>query len=411
MAGAHRPVPGEARRSRAAADVPLSALADDVRRTALAEQWFPDLRAPLRVEVVPLVERRRCSLHRIRLAGGEVQHDVLLKVRHAGGLTGGDGGGARSRPLLAPGLVLPESERAALELQGLQQAVAGVTADPSPAGRLAAVRPLLLLEEQAALVMDFVPWPTLRERLHAAHRGRRRRPDLPVVGAATGEWLRRLHAASPARPMRSRMTTGAEVAALVPRFADHLGRLRGERPLLVRLRRAGEVLARELPAALPAAVLHGDFAPRNVLVSPAAGVAVVDPMPTWRAAVHEDVARMLVGVRLTRLQLISGGLAIAAEELDGFERSFRRAYYGDDGPSLEIAAFGLLVALDQWSAQLVRTGPGTALLRRTSGVGVSWLERAVVGEVHRHLDAVECLTSCVPLARRAPAGPVAQARR
>lgn len=391
MAGLHRGLSGSTRRPRTGAGQPPAAVTDHLVRTALAEQWFPDLRRTSRIEVFPLRERRRSSLHRIRLVGDRAQHDVLLKVRHPGGLTV-EGAGARSRPSLAPGLALPEQERAALEFRGLQQ---GLCADRAQAGRLTAVRPLLLMEEQSALVMDYLPWPTLRDCLHAAHRGHRDRdrPALPALGAAAGAWLRRLHAAPAVRPGRSRMTSGPEVAALVPRFAEHLAQLRGERPLLARLRSVGEVLARDLPEALPTAVLHGDFAPRNVLVSPSGEVAVVDPMPTWRAAVHEDVARMLVGARLTRLQLVSGGLAVAVDELDGFERSFRTAYYGADEPRLDVAAFGLLVALDQWSAQLARTTSGAGLLGRAPRVGRRWLEHAVVGEVRRHLDAVEKLAS------------------
>jgi hypothetical protein len=171
------------------------------------------------------------------------------------------------------------------------------------------------------------------------------------------------------------------------------------------------VLARELPEALPTTTLHGDFAPRNVLVSPAGGVGVVDPMPTWQAPVHEDVARMVVGVRLVRLQLISGGLGVTADALGAYERAFLRACYQDDEPPLELAAFGLLVALDQWAALLAQLSATTGPLGRTPRAAATWLERAVVTELRRQVEAVERSTSQATGRRRAGTGPAQGGRR
>lgn len=384
---------------------PVLAIAHQVARSAAADQWFPDLRRTPQTQISLLAERRRCALYRIRLLGPDVQHEVLLKLRRPGGLRTG-ATQTPSRPALAPCLALTEQERAAFEFQGLERAVAAVVAADPPA-ELGAVRPLLLLQEQAALVMDYIPHRTLRDRLHAAHRVGRvgAAPPLTLVGAAAGKWLRHLHATGSEQPHGTRLTSGLEVAALLPQFADHLARLLGERSLLARVRTAGEVLAHALPERLPSAVLHGDFAPRNVLVSPTGGVLVVDPMPTWRAAVHEDVARLLVGARLTRLQLVTGGLAIAPEELDGHEKAFLRAYYGDEDERLEVGAFCLLVALDQWAALLAQLSPTTGRLRGVAGVEARWVGRTVEAEVQRRLDAVERLVQSPLVGRAAGAAP------
>ena len=100
-------------------------------------------------------------------------------------------------------------------------------------------------------------------------------------------------------------------------LGEHLAGVKGDRPLFARVRAASSALETALPTVLPTTTLHGDYAPRNVLVSPSGGVAVIDAMPTWRAPVHEDVARMIAGLRLMRLQLLSGGLGAAAAALDG----------------------------------------------------------------------------------------------
>lgn len=370
-------------------------LLDRVGTAAQAEQWFPDLRTPLRVEVVLVQERRRCVLHRLRLSDGRDARDVLLKERRAGGLNTTSG---TARPSSAPVLGLTEREHARLEFAGLQRAAAALAPDPAPAAQLRVVRPLLLLEEHAALVMDHVPWPTLDDRLAAAHRAGRSRDvrSLPGVGTAAGQWLRRLHATDPVPAERCRLHTGADVARLVGDLGAHLARVKGDRALFARVRAASRVLETALPKDLPITTLHGDFAPRNVLVSPSGGVAVIDAMPTWQAPVHEDVARMIAGLRLMRLQLFSGGLGAAAAALDGFESAFRRAYYGDDGPRLELAAFLLLVVLDRWAAQVLFVN---RVAHRAPRAAASWLDRAVVLEVRRQLDLVEQATAARPARR------------
>lgn len=364
-------------------------LLERIRRAAQAEQWFPDLRAPVRAEVVLVQERRRCVLHRLRLSDDRGGHDVLLKQRRAGGLNATPG---TTRPSSAPALALTEQEHARLEFAGLQRAAAALATGPAPGVELRGVRPLLLLEEQAALVMDHVPWPTLDDRLAAAHRAGRSRDvrALPDVGAAAGHWLRRLHATDPVPAERCRLRTGAEVARLVGDLGEHLAGVKGDRPLFARVRAASSALETALPTDLPTTTLHGDYAPRNVLVSPSGAVAVIDAMPTWQAPVHEDVARMIAGLRLMRLQLLSGGLGAAAAALDGFESSFRRAYYGDDGPRLELAGFLLLVVLDRWAAQVLFVD---RVAHRAPRAAASWLDRAVVVEVRRQLDLVEQATA------------------
>jgi hypothetical protein len=110
--------------------------------------------------------------------------------------------------------------------------------------------------------------------------------------------------------------------------------------------------------------------------------------------VHEDVARMLVALRLSRLQIVTAGRAWPEGVLAEYEEAFRAGYAPDGARPVELDVFCLLVALDQWTALVQHLqGRSTAgwagagrPVRRVLTQGAS---HRVAAEVARLLDVLE----------------------
>lgn len=327
-------------------------------------EWYADLPAAARPVLVSAQQRPRCTLLRYRLSAHDVQHEVLVKGRREE---------PADAPVLRPRLALASQEGveelAQREHQGLRAIVDAV----SDAGdeRLGAVRPLGLLPGHAALAMDFLPAPTLRDLLlQSAVRGRRV-PD--AVWRNAGRWLALFQQGGEGAELPARLATRDEVAEMFSRLAEHLGLHTGDRSLADTLADAGARAAATLPERLPLARVHHDFVARNVLVGPGSRVTVIDPMMSARAPVHEDVGRFLVGLRANGFQLASRGMLVRRSHVEDYERAFLDGYAelgGDVGAALPVTY--ALVLLDRWAAHVTPAagprGRRAELVARWSGV-------------------------------------------
>lgn len=363
-------------------------LEDELR--ARAGEWFPQLRGAVEVTAVRSERRTTCLLHRIELGDGVESVRVLAKVRVAEPVRrpGDDAG----RPQLVPAVPISPSERAAREFAGLRRAARAVeeaTARPG-APPLCAVRPLLLLEDEQTVVMDYLGAPslrscTLRRSRLLPHRAPTGAPDVPW--RAAGAWLR--HYQQPADPaLPTRAEASAEVLDQLRSLADHLGSRLADGALAGTLHRCADALGAHLPATFPLGVSHGDLAARNILVDTGGRVAVLDPMPRWRAPVYDDLARLVVTTRVGEAQLVSGGAVYGAGLLDRIERAALDGYFGAQPvPHLEVALFQLLVLLDAWAGALAR---GRSAARRLAAVPAGhWYRREVRRLVHLLADRAQ----------------------
>jgi hypothetical protein len=332
---------------------PASAFARDLAQARAAE-WYPDLRGRLVVDTTVLAARPRCTLVDVRLAAGGARHRVVVKVRSDRQAGGGD------RPSLVPDRV-PAAEQAAAEHAGLRYAESAFDrADPGHG----VVRALDLVPGTATVVLEHVDQPTLRALLLRSARSR----WLPGAGGQDGDdvsawsnagsWLARWHEWLGPVDAVPRLTGRADVVAGFQAYAAYLGSRPGAAPATELARAGAELAAAELPASLPMAASHGDFAPRNVFVDGTGRVAVFDPMPRWQAPHLEDVCRFLVGVRLVGLQLHTHGLALSQNRLDRIEDAFLTGYGRGALPPGQLAAVRSLVLLDKWAALVSGPAPG-----------------------------------------------------
>lgn len=314
-----------------------------------APAWFPEVdwdRAQVRT---PRHEHRlRGSLIRAVIDDGSVQRQVLVKMRRPEGVRGSDRVPS-ARPEIYPSVYVSESRRAALEFHGLQVVAAAVAAAADQ--RLTAVRPLLLDSDKATVVMVHLDGDNLRTLLHRSsiiegHRVSCR--SLEDVLSATGAWLAMFHATSGRFELSERQLGRDEVVDLIGRLARFIAASGGP-DVLRRLADPPRGLAEQCSAEFPTAVRHGDFAPRNVLVTRSGQVAAIDLMPRWQSPVHDDLARMLMSLRLARVQIASRGAAFPRRWLTRYEDAFVRGYKGEPSQPPDLLLFRLLVLLDQWA--------------------------------------------------------------
>lgn len=335
-----------------------------------------------RVDRPPVVmaHRPRCSLYGVALTDGSQERRVVVKIRHADPQLRRVDRYADRRPILTPERIVSVAEAARHEYEGLRLIERTFrTADPA---RFGVLRPLALLPEHAAVVMDFVAEPTLRRQLV----GRRPPPEAPLrrVWHNAGGWLRAFHRAGADLP-RPRRTPDAR--ALARGCAERAEFLAGTGPDSSAARALGTAAAETAAelGALPLAAGHGDFTPVNVFLGAGGRVTVFDPMPLWQVPVYEDLARMTVGVRGLRSAALGGGLSPStAAALDRWEEVFLRGYFGADPvPYAAVRAFQALLLLDRWGELRSKQVRGSRMRRLRRDVRVSLTERYYRREASR----------------------------
>lgn len=337
----------------------VDALAAEV--AAQGALWFPELDgAHLAVRHRGGTVRPRCFLHRFDVLDGRSTRPVMVKVRHSRAELRREDRCA-DRPVLAPVRELPDAEASRREFDGLRLIADALAGDDT--GRFGVLRPLAFLPEQAAVVTDLSPHPTLRSVLLQGSRLRPGRRALPgdEPWRSAGAWLRLFHSAPTSLELPARAGTAAEAGELLARYAGFVRERVGCRPVLDELISGGADLARAaLPAQVPLGTGHGDFVATNVFLGPGDRITVFDPFPMWRLPVHQDLATLVVGLRVMPVQAASQGLALDRRVLAGYEEALLQGYFGDEPvPGPAVAVYQLLALLDRWAAlagQQVRGG-------------------------------------------------------
>ena len=228
------------------------------------------------------------------------------------------------------------------------------------------VRVLDLLRGPDAIVMEKVEGTMLRASAVAS--SALQRDDRAAVTAFenAGRWLRQFHQLPDLPHTRPRTTTRDDFITMTNGFADYFPTV-GAPPWMASV---CEFLMREsdstLSSDLPLGLAHGDFAPRNVIVSSGSRITVLDTLARWRAPIYEDLALFLLS-----LQLSGGSRVLFAGDsirLTTLSRAFLSGYGGDaecEWPVLRL--FILQALLDRGcsyvSARSVRN-PVTGLTRR-----------------------------------------------
>jgi hypothetical protein len=334
-------------------------------------EWFPE-RPHSGVEVRVLADRPKCILLTVHLDGADVPA-ALAKLRR----DSADDPAAGGRPRLRREAATAE-QLTLLEWAGLE-AIESACGDVAGLG---VVRPLLLMPEDAGLVMTFVDAPTLRSHVLGLSRLRRTRGrlDEAVAGCTlAGRWLRTYQGRSEPSDRPVRQGTREDVVDQLRAYGDFL-----DSPHWRRIAGAGARLVAELfPDDLPLAVGHGDFAPRNMLLGDGR-LTVIDPLPRWQVPAYDDLCRFLVGIRLIGEQIHTHGLAFSSGTLDALEEATVVAYLGPDADPRPLRAYQLLILMDKWTAML--DNPRRDLSGRLARRSAALADHRVRAEAERLLD-------------------------
>jgi len=351
-----------------------------------AGDWFPGVGAAPEIRLRRLVERPRAVLYAVHVDGG-ARPLVLAKVRR--GHPGRDGGAPPgARPRLATGS-LPAAELSALEYTGLQ-AIQEVFDHGDP--RFAVVRPLDHLAGHDTILMEHVDAPTLRRLvLHGNRFSPRRRRTAPSGTAAAcraaGSWLARYQRELAPEGRPERQATRTSVVAAFAAYDAFLGSAVGPRAAGDVALRGGELAGQLYPEQLPMAVGHGDYAPRNMFVRNDGRLAVFDPLPRWLVPRYDDLARLLVAIRVQGVQVHTHGAAFSAAELGAREDDVLAGYRAEQHlPLPELRCYQLLITLDRWCALV--DGPATGWRGRVRGASVHRASGYLRGEAERLLRSI-----------------------
>lgn len=252
---------------------------------------------------------------------------------------------------LRPRLVTPmdparKYEREYAALQALETHFERI-GDP----RFQAIRPLDRIDGLGGFVTEVVPGSSLKRHFAAASRATVRPPPPSLWRAmeGAGAWLRAYHR-MPMPHATVRQGERADYIANVWQFAEHLSSVVGRAEFFRSLARAAESSAPALPDPLPLGLTHGDYAMRNILITPAGRVAALDTLAQWRSPIYEDVAKFGLSLRSTRPQILSHRLAFGASRLERALESFYAGFFSDgEIPRPQIRMYELLLLLDKWS--------------------------------------------------------------
>lgn len=316
--------------------------------------WYPDADGAIRPDVDEVDARASAHIIRVSVPRSGAPPARLI-VKAGWGETMPD---SSDRPRLVE--ITNLADRRRLELAALRMIEARLVEVGDP--NLVAVRPLGLLPESSAVVMEaFEGEPLHRHLMRGPFQpGATRRPT--TLARTAGRWLRILHD-TPPTTQQVRQAARSDLAAAFASYGSFLAATRGTNeldPLVA----AGIDAVWRLPDPLPLVITHGDFAPRNILVDATGRLAVIDLLARWQAPAYEDVAAFLVALHTSRANAVTRGV-LFGPTFERLEPAFLAGYYGSEPvPRHAIGVYELLLVLDKWAARTSRRTPRG--LRRVS---------------------------------------------
>ncbi|MDQ3866415.1 MAG: aminoglycoside phosphotransferase family protein [Actinomycetota bacterium] len=352
-----------------------------------ARSYFDGVRSDqLEVELLAAHHHRFSKTYRFRITGTNLEQLVLAKVLSVS--SAGSVALENDRPRLAS---VDEwvKIRSRFEYQALRAASERFRRIGDPC--LGAVRPFEYIPEHRAIVMEVIEERTLRQllwkatRLAAAVKGM----ELDNAFRHAGAWLREFHQLAAdghhATPLREKR---GDVLEALTEYAEFLA-ARLSAPQFFRDIASTAIAHSEsvLPEILPRGIGHGDFAPRNIFVSPVGRVTVIDMIGGWRVPIYEDLAYFVTELRTAAPQRLTYGLAFSSELLAHYENELLAGYFGSEPvPYGAMAFFELLLLLDRWSAVAQKAGGARPARRRAAKQAIT--NRYFVREASRLVRAI-----------------------
>ncbi|GAB5443925.1 MAG: hypothetical protein Fues2KO_42740 [Fuerstiella sp.] len=342
-----------------------------------AADFFPHLNGELQISLVRHDKRHHSQLLCFAVEAEHEQELIIYKIPFCLSRLEQPSFPVEDRPRLFSDIdPLTNGLREFRSLQSVQQHFGDLSDS-----RFGVITPFELLEAPYVEVMSYCPDPDLKSLLKRAtrfHQPANFRIDAAMENA--GAWLREFHQMPDLEHTQVRHEERDSFITALERFLSFLTNRLGSFGDLRRLRKLLPVVAeRELPDRLPLAVVHGDFAPRNILVADNARVTVFDMQRRWRAPLYEDLAYFLMSLKASGPQVRSQGLIFSTSQLNDWEGRFLRGYFETEIPLARIRLYEILLTLEWWAASLCRLNS-----RRVSQRARLWLtNRYLLRHVNR----------------------------
>jgi hypothetical protein len=292
-----------------------------------------------RAAVTPLKTSRgwNATIRFFEVSLGDERHSVVAKTfhprrRHAAGVT-------PPRVLTQPDWPSP----GAREHAALSRIESGFSGRDDP--RFGTVRVLDYLADIDTLVMEAHPGHGLDQMLKRQVwlRATRKAP-LTSACARAGAWLRAYHELPAMPETPALLTRRSDLIDAVEELAAQLAP--GSWASLHETVR--ESIEKHLPERLPAATLHGDFVPRNVLVSDGS-VAIFDTRAPWRAPAEFDLARFLLSLKCGSAQAFTRGRLYPESLVAELEGALLQGYYESAPPLPLVRVHEVIGLLEIWA--------------------------------------------------------------
>jgi hypothetical protein len=333
-------------------------------------RFFPDLDASTTtVRLTDHAVRRYSQVLQYEVADGTLVRRAIYKIPFSLQDAMTTSTPTEDRPRLFP-VVSPVSNglREHRALESLQQHFASLKDD-----RFGAISVFELIESPFVVVMEKCPDPDMKSLLkHATRFHRIRNPEtMNQAFVNTGAWLREFHKLPALEHTEDRHEDRECFVDSVTRFTEGLSQQTGNRSFFHDIsRRLAESARKILPAKLPCAIIHGDFAPRNILIRSDSRVTVFDTQRRWRAPLYEDLAYLLLSIKAPGPQVRSQGVLFKRGQLASWESAFLNGYFANSRiPLAAVRLYECLLTLEWWAAINFRHRDGT--LRQRLGVKLS----------------------------------------
>lgn len=330
-----------------------------------AIEYFPGLEAEkMNVRLVNGRQYRYSQFYRFEVSGGEKSFRALVKTPSLNP--------PRGRPKLGP--IIEPAAKFEAQYTAMSKIHAYFTGLADP--RFGTVRPLDIVTEQQAIIMEEVPTPSLRHLVEQTRRLKnplraRGHSDLAPAFRNAGAWLCKFHSMPAVQSVKvthngRRLDFVITINKLVDFLidADH-------RNLYLRQIAAQTVqdAMQSLPEELPLGLRHGDYGLSNILADVDGKVTVLDTPAICHSPIYEDLAYLLIGLKAKWSQVLSLELAYDSHQFALYEREFLAGYFGQSPiPYRIIRLYEVQALLVRWS------GKSFVLKEQSAGRNEFWKE-------------------------------------
>ena len=335
-----------------------------------ASRWFADVKHDSATfELIRSISRDKSQLFEFAIRSPTAEHRVICKVPFAATVAADGELHEEDRPRL-----FPQSER---RHSGLRE-FHGLTSiqkhfELLNDERFGTIRVLDFVESPFAVVMEKCGDASLKSRLKRCTRFHQSAAAelLEPAFENAGAWLREFHTLPHEEHTQECHSERDSFVEAAQRFVASLAEKCGDRGFFEAV---GDKLCREavrtLPKQLPLVVVHGDFAPRNILANKAGRVTVLDTQRYWIAPAYVDMAYFLMSLKTPGPQVRTQGLIYSQKQLRRWEERILRGCFQEQNiPKESVRLYECLLLLEWWAASNCRFR--TASFAKRSGLLLS----------------------------------------